>query len=230
MGCNAPTATPAPPGRHDVLRPVLVIVAVFALLGLLLSSDALFGWVERLLDIARPLIGAHPYGGAALFILVSALSAMLAFFSSAVLVPVAVVAWGPFGTVALLWAGWLLGGLVSYAIGRYLGLPVVRALVPSRQLATYRERFSARASFTLVLLLQLGLPSEVPGYLLGLARVRVAVYLPALALAELPFAVGTVLLGEGVVQRRIALVLGLGAAAAIASLLVIRLLHRRLTP
>lgn len=215
---------------HHGLRRALGLVALCALLGLLLSSDALFGWVERLLDAARPLIGAHPYGGAALFVVLSALSAMLAFFSSAVLVPVAVVAWGPWGTVALLWAGWLLGGVVSYTIGRYLGLPVVRALVPGRALTAYRERFSARASFGLVLLLQLGLPSEVPGYLMGLTRVRIAVYLPALALAELPFAVGTVLLGESIVERRVALLLGLGAAAAAASLLLIRLVHRRLVP
>lgn len=214
-------------GHHALWRALGIVVAC-ALLALLLSSDALFGWVERLLGAARPIIGAHPWGGAVLFLLLSALSAMLAFFSSAVLVPVAVVAWGPFGTVALLWGGWLLGGVVSYLIGRYLGLPAVRALVRSPRLETYRQRFSARASFGLVLLLQLGLPSEVPGYLMGLSRVRIAVYLPALALAELPFAVGTVLLGESIVQRRIALLVGLGVAAAAVSLLLLRLLRRRL--
>ena len=59
--------------------------------------------------------------GKLVFVLVSALSAMLAFFSSAVVVPVAVYAWGNATTLALLWGAWLLGGIGSYVVGRTLG-------------------------------------------------------------------------------------------------------------
>ena len=221
---TAPSAHRHPPA----LGRALAVVVACAVLALLLSSDVLFGFAERLLAAADRVIAAHPAGGLALFVVVSALSAMLAFFSSAVLVPVAVLAWGPLGTIALLWVAWIVGGLASYAIGRYVGLPLVRRLVPARQIAAYRARFTARATFPIVLLLQLALPSEVPGYLLGLGRVRVGIYLSALALAELPFAVGTVLLGKSIVERRLALLIGLGVVAALAGLGAIRLLHRRL--
>jgi hypothetical protein len=46
------------------------------------------------LDASRNIIAAHPVGGAIVFIGLAALSAMLGFVSSAVLVPAAVYAWG----------------------------------------------------------------------------------------------------------------------------------------
>ena len=51
--------------------------------------------------------------GAVLFVVMSAAAAMLAFFSTAVLVPVAVVTWGQTGTFVLLWVGWILGGVCA---------------------------------------------------------------------------------------------------------------------
>jgi hypothetical protein len=44
--------------------------------------------------------------GAVVFVLLSAVSAMLAFFSSALLVPAAVFAWGNTLAVGLLWLGY----------------------------------------------------------------------------------------------------------------------------
>ena len=68
--------------------------------------------------------------------MLAALSAMLAFFSSVVVVPVASHQWGPVATVALLWMGWLLGGTMAYAIGRFLGSRVVRQVVSAGESST----------------------------------------------------------------------------------------------
>lgn len=65
----------------------------------------------------------------------------------------------------------------------------------------YKPLLDKQPSFGSVLLFQLALPSEIPGYLLGLARYPLPRYLAALMLAELPYAVGTVLLGIGFVNR-----------------------------
>jgi uncharacterized membrane protein YdjX (TVP38/TMEM64 family) len=81
---------------------------------------------------------------------------------------VAVYTWGEPLSVALLWSGWLLGGVIAYSIGRFLGRPIVTWLTANaglRQLERYLRRDSA---FFLVLLFQLALPSEIPGYVLGL--------------------------------------------------------------
>jgi uncharacterized membrane protein YdjX (TVP38/TMEM64 family) len=184
-----------------------------------------------LLRIANAIQGAaldHPVWAVVAVLLFTALSAMLAFVSSAVIAPFMASTWGTARAGLLLWSGWLLGGALSYAVGRYLGRPVIQRLVSSSLLARYEERISHRTPFGLVLLFQLALPSEVPGYLLGLMRYPFARYLVSLALAELPFAVATVFLGAGVMQRKVPLVLGVGFATAMLSAWTYHTLHRRL--
>lgn len=211
------------PAEHKI-RALLLLAACLLIAGLL-SSDKIFGLLERLLAAAEPTITAHPVAGALLFLLLSALSAMLAFFSSAVLVPLAVLSWGVSGTILLLWAGWILGGLAAYTLGRALGRPIIRSLASARWAIELGDRLSARAPFAIIFLLQLALPSEIPGYLFGLARVRLGVYLLALALAEVPFAIGTVLLGESIVERRVLLLVALGAGGVVLGLVAMRLLR-----
>jgi uncharacterized membrane protein YdjX (TVP38/TMEM64 family) len=92
----------------------------------------------------------------------------------------------------------------------------------------YAERISSSAGFLTILLFQLGLPSEIPGYVLGAIRYRFLTYLAALAIAELPFAVGAVYLGEGFLQRDYVLLIGVGIAAVALSAFAFRHLHRRL--
>lgn len=199
--------------------------AVLALVG---TSDDLHRALLEVLAEASKLIAERPVLGAVLFVLLSALSAMLAFVSSAVLVPVALYAWGETVCAALLWLGWILGGATAYTLGRWLGRPVVRWLLPSETLDRYEDRLSTATPFGLIVLLQLALPSEVPGYLLGLVRYPFWRYLLALALAELPYAVGTVYLGESFLERRLVLLLALGAAGGVLMFLAVRTLHRRL--
>ena len=227
-----PDAVTTPPSSLHVPPPnrqrALAVVLVFVLLAALLTSDTLYAQLQRLLAAAEPSMVAHPVGGPVVFVLASALSAMLAFFSSAVLVPAAVHGWGKPVTVALLWLGWFIGGLCAYGIGRTLGRPMLRTIGSEKVTAFYRQRLSSHVGLPIVLLLQLALPSEIPGYLCGLLRVRLWIYLTALALAELPFAVGTVWIGESILQREGGWLIGLGVLAAIASGYALKLLHQRL--
>ncbi|RKH06676.1 TVP38/TMEM64 family protein [Corallococcus carmarthensis] len=199
-------------------------------LALLASSDTFQSLLRRVLDAAAPVIAAHPFWGAVLFVLLSALSAMLAFFSSALLLPVALDAWGKSVCALLLWAGWMLGGACAYGIARAWGRPILRRLTSPRLLAHYEERISRHASFGLVLLFQLAVPSEIPGYVLGLARYGLRRYLLVLALAELPYAVGTVYLGASFLEQRITVLLGLGAAGILFGVAAFHLLRKRLGP
>lgn len=189
------------------------MLALVAAAAAALSQDGIHAQLMQVLDAAGPVIAAHPRLGAVVFVVLSAVSAMLAFFSSAVLVPVALVVWDRWITIALLWLGWLLGGVIAYGIGRGLGRPLINTVGSARLIAFYQRRVSAGMRFPTVLLLQFALPSEIPGYLLGILRVRFRIYLAALALVELPYAVGTVLLGESIVQQRAEWLLVLGAAA-----------------
>jgi uncharacterized membrane protein YdjX (TVP38/TMEM64 family) len=162
------------------------------------------------------------------FLVLSALSAMLAFFSTAVLVPVALSTWGKALTLLLLWGGWTLGGVMAYSIGRFLGRPVVKTFLPEATVSRFEERISERTPFGLVLLFQLALPSEIPGYVLGLVRYRFLKFLGALMLAELPYAVGTLYLGASFLERQPLTLIALGVAGALLMALAILALRKRL--
>lgn len=223
------SARPAPARPSSTIwKRAGVLLLLCAAVALVASSEGMHGWLLRGITVASELMTERPVLGTALFVLLAALSAMLAFFSSAVLVPVAVYTWGRTAAMFLLWLGWTLGGFASYGIGRFLGRPVVRTLLSGGTLARYEDRISKHSSFGRVLLLQLALPSEVPGYLLGLVRYRFWKYALALMLVELPYAVGTIYLGVGFLERRLPLLLVLGAAGVLLMIFAFTVLHRRL--
>jgi uncharacterized membrane protein YdjX (TVP38/TMEM64 family) len=209
-------------------RRFLILGCLALLIAIAVFSRGVHAALLDLLGGAQALAVDHPLLAALLALLFAAASAMLVFLSTAAIAPVLVYTWGPAGALLLLWSGWLLGGACSYAIGRLLGRPVVRRLVSPGLLDRYEQQITGRMPFGLVVLFQLALPSEVPGYLLGLVRYAFPRYLLALGLAELPYAVATVLLGAGLVERRVGLLIPVGAAAALLSLSAFSLLHRRL--
>jgi uncharacterized membrane protein YdjX (TVP38/TMEM64 family) len=219
----------APPVRLSAAwQRGLVLLLLCGALVLIVSSDALHGWLMRLLAAGGELIGERPVLGAAVFVVLSALSAMLAFFSTAVLVPVALSTWGKALTLLLLWLGWTLGGVTAYTIGRFLGRPVVTVFLAEATVSRFEERISKRTPFSLVLLFQLALPSEIPGYVLGLVRYRFWWYLASLMLAELPYAVGTLYLGASFLDRQPLMLVALGVAGATLMAAAIFALRKRL--
>jgi uncharacterized membrane protein YdjX (TVP38/TMEM64 family) len=217
-----------PSWRSAWTRALALILFVLAL-ALVATVDAVHAAVSDLLAAAAAIIEAHPVLGTTLFVIFSAISAMLAFVSSAVLVPVAVYTWGEPLSMLLLWVGWILGGMSAYAVGRVLGRPVVASLASDAALNRYERQVSAHAPFGLVLLFQIALPSELPGYLLGLVRYDFARYLLALAIAEAPYAVVTVYLGATFLERRPAILISVGAGVLAFSAIAFLLLRKRLS-
>lgn len=215
--------------RGQVWRRAVILALLCVTLAALASSDALHAALLELLAVIEQLITHHPKTGALLFIAFAALSAMLAFVSVAVIVPVAVYTWGEPLSILLLWSGWLLGGLCTYATGRYLGRPIVIWLTANAGLRQLERYLRCNASFVLVLLFQLALPSEIPGYALGLVRYSLPRYLLSLALAELPYALATIQLGASFVERRSFMVLGLGLSLMLLSVVAFALLRKKLT-
>jgi uncharacterized membrane protein YdjX (TVP38/TMEM64 family) len=209
------------------LRALVLLVLVAGLL-VLAWSDPVHSAVLQVFEEAKQIIEEHPLVGALVFTVLSALAAMLAFFSSAVLVPAAVYAWGPVVCAALLWTGWMLGGVLSYGLAYHFGEPVMRWLAPGKSIEKYLVKIRDHVTFGFILLFQLALPSEIPGLVLGLARFPIRRYLMALAVAELPYAVGTTLLGASFVSRQFGLLLALGVLAVLSATLLGRALRKRL--
>jgi uncharacterized membrane protein YdjX (TVP38/TMEM64 family) len=201
-------------------------LAVLVSLGLLfVLAEPVHAWLLSLFDAAAALIGDRDTWGMAVFVLLAAISAMVAFLSSAVLVPVAIQAWGPTTCFMLLWIGWFTGGLAGYAIGRYLGRPAVELLVRPETLERYEGWTTSGKTLVPMLLVQLAIPSDLASYLFGLVRCRFAVFAAALALAEIPYALGAVFLGASFLDRRILPLAVLGIIGVLISAWAVHRLH-----
>ena len=183
-------------GSNPQPRRVAALMVLVVIAGLVVASDTLHDRMSEIVLWAERVIARAPMAGMLAFVMLSMLSAMVAFFSSGLLAPVAIVAWGKAGTLALLWLGWMLGGAMTYAIGRYLGRSAAGTMVGAETLSTWEHRVSSRSHFRHVLLFQIAMPSEIPGYVLGVLRYRFRNYIAVLALTEIPYAVAVVYLGE----------------------------------
>jgi uncharacterized membrane protein YdjX (TVP38/TMEM64 family) len=199
------SGTSTEPSRISRRLPLIIIAVVIA--ALLAYSEEIHQQVVRAIALAEPVIRDLPVLGAALFVVLAALSAMLVFFSGLLLVPIGIQVWGPAGTFLLLWAGWFLGGVITYSIGRHFGRPVVLRMLSEEKMARYENRVPASSSFVAATLTQLVLPSDISGYFFGMLGYRAQIYLGSLALAELPYAFGTVYLGNAFVERQYVLLL-----------------------
>jgi len=216
-------------GRHGaVWRRAAFLALLCIALAAITASGELHAALLDVLAASKTVIVAHPVQGALLFVLLAAISAMFAFVSIAIVMPVAVYVWGEALSMLLLWLGWILGGAVAYGIARYLGRPVVQWLTADRTLRRIERRIHPDTPFRLILLFQLGLPSEIPGYVLGLAKYPLGKFLLALALAELPYTIATVYLGAGFVSAQSGFVLAIGLSIALLSVGAFYLLRRNL--
>jgi uncharacterized membrane protein YdjX (TVP38/TMEM64 family) len=202
-------------------RRIIIVGVIIVVIGLATASEALHDRMADIIVWIEGIIARAPLAGMVAFVLLAMISAMLAFFSSAFLTPVAVYAWGTWACVALLWTGWLLGGIAAFAIGRLFGRRVTAVLVGEEPLARWTAQLGASTRFRHILLFQAVVPSEIPGYLLGTLNYRFPPYLLALAITEIPYAVAAVYLGESFLEGRSEIVI----AAGVAVLLLAALMH-----
>ncbi len=218
-------ASATEPGRtvgQERRRRLALLMLAVATAALVASSTGLHQQVVEWIALAEPVIAAHPVWGAVVFTGLSALGAILIFVSSWLLVPIGVQAWGPWWCFALLLTGWFIGGVVTYSIGRFLGRPVVRRLLPDALISRYEGRIPSGGRFLPALLVSVSVPSDIGGYFFGLVKYPARIYFPALLLAELPYGLGAVMLSDAFLQRRLALMLIVVAATGLVLLLVWR--------
>lgn len=199
------------------------------LVALLLHSAAFNNFVDEATNWTRGFIKSNPVAGAVVFFLFSALSAMLAFASSVVLVPSANLVWGKFITFLLLWGGWIAGAIAAFGIGR-LAFPVLTRLGYKEKLEKYQQFVSKHMKFWAVLLFCMAVPSEVPGYLFGGAHYPFLKFIIAIAIAESIYAVGVIIAGEGLLAAKPSLLLtavGMLIVIAVAAGFGLRMLKKR---
>ena len=212
--------------RHSLQRRIVIVGTFIILAGLFTASDTLHDRTEEIIVWTEGAISQAPLLGMLVFIGLAMLSAMVAFFSSAVFAPVGVYAWGKAGCLALLWVGWLLGGILSFCIGRFFGRTAVGMLISEEKLAGWERELSERSRFIHVLLFQAAVPSEIPGYVLGILRYRFVLYLAALAITELPYAIAAVYLGESFLKGESTLFILLGVVVILSGVFLLHIFRK----
>jgi uncharacterized membrane protein YdjX (TVP38/TMEM64 family) len=217
----------SPVHARAVWRSAVVIAVLAVGLAAIGQSDTVHAALTDVLERSRLIIAGYPVAGPLLFVALAALSAMLAFASVAVLLPVAIVTWGEPLSILLLWLGWQIGGACTYAAGRFFGRPAFRWLAADSLLQRFERHLGPSTPFGVVLLFQLALPSEIPGYVLGLVRYSLPRYLLALGFVELLYTVAAVHLGAGFVERRAGTVIATGVAVAAFSVVSFYVLRRK---
>lgn len=209
-----------PPRRLAWLALAVLVIGAVA------ASDPARAGVQAVVSWAQGLIAGAPVAGVVVFVVLSALSAMFAFLSSGVLAPVAIVTWGKGGTFLLLWLGWLLGGTLTYAVGRYFGRSVAGVLAGATPIAVAEAYVRDRTHLLHVLLFQVAIPSEILGYVLGILRYRFVNYLAVLAITEIPYALAVVYLGSSFLEGRGVTFVVIGLSALGVSVGLFALLRR----
>ena len=133
-----PAATAAPPAHHPLAsRRALLVAVLAALLALVLFAEQAREPMLELAGVIQRVEAAHPLTAMLLVVLFAAVSAMLAFVSTAAIAPFLATTFGTPVAGLLLWSGWLLGGMLAYAIGRTLGRSVTHRLPSAAQRTRY---------------------------------------------------------------------------------------------
>lgn len=207
------------------------------IIGVLLIVVAALIWnfpaVERFFTLAIEFFKSNavrnPAAAVVVFVGLSALSAMFSPLSSVPLVPFAVAVWGNAFTFWTLLAGWMIGGMATYAIGRYATYPILKNFKFYKNFDHYQAQFSATTKFELVLLFRLALPAEIPGYVLGSLRYSFWKYLVATFISELVIVVPVVFGGKALLDQNEPLFIGLVIAGIITFSIFLTLLSRALS-
>ena len=163
--------------------------------------------------------------GAATFVLLAALSAMLSPFSSIPVVPIALVIWGPMLTSLMLLAGWLLGGMLAYGIGWKFGYPLVSSFIPHEKIDRWSKQLERKVSIFLVLAFRIMTPSET-GYIFGILKYPFWIYVLVTILSEIPFAFAISYAGSAILEKE-QQIFWLLAIASVAFLALVYQAYRR---
>lgn len=141
--------------------------------GWVLVAFAAGVWLARAIEPeARALLGAHQALGAAAFVATSVLAVLVPVMSNLPLVPLAVLAFGPAATAAMLLAGWLVGSALSFLLGRHARASLLERWPSLERHADIDRLVVAEHRVLSLVLLRMTFPVDVLSLALGLFSPR----------------------------------------------------------
>ncbi|HEX8591460.1 MAG TPA: VTT domain-containing protein, partial [Candidatus Paceibacterota bacterium] len=127
--------------------------------------------------------------GLLIYILLAAVTTVLAPLSNLPFIPIASALWGPPIAALASVLGWGLGGMIAFALSRKYGRPLVERFIPTDKLAQVEKRIPKERQFWPIFFLSMVFPTDVLSYTLGLFKeVSWRIYPVAMVLGNIPFA------------------------------------------
>jgi uncharacterized membrane protein YdjX (TVP38/TMEM64 family) len=220
---------PADPARKKLPLVPLAVAAVVVLAGAWLVLRELHlnpvALKDRMMDLVR---GAGPWVFFAAEAVLPALGAPLIAFNL-VAGEAFVPQLGLPGVIAAALAAIAVNLALSYWLARYAVRPLLARLAAGYGYAIPRLTANNALSVTLLLRLTPGPPYCLQSYLLGLAEVPFRLYLITSWICLLPWSIGALVLGEGVMNGNFKLALG-GLAVLAGAVLLVQRLRRAYAP
>jgi uncharacterized membrane protein YdjX (TVP38/TMEM64 family) len=191
---------------------ILPIVALLTIAIIFWSSISLQNFFFEIVEITAKFIESNPILGINIFIILSAMAAILSPLSTAPFIPIAIPIWGETLTIIFLTTGWLLGGIAAYLIGRFAGHPVLKYFVSEKKILTLEYQLNKDTSLWHIILFRIMTPSELTSYLLGIVRYNFKHYLIATLISEAIFAILIINISDSIINQDrfvfLALILG----------------------
>ncbi len=119
-------------------------------------------------DRIQGLLADHTALGVAAFLATSAVAVLMPLLTNLPLVPLAVLAWGPWWTAALLLTGWTIGAVLAFALGRHARAATLRYFPSVQRHADVDRLIHPQHRLLSLVLLRMTFPVDVLSYSLGL--------------------------------------------------------------
>ncbi len=156
-------------------------------LALFVAGVALARWYAEPIEAA---LAAHGTAGVVVFVVTSAVAVLMPAMTNLPLVPLAVLAWGPWWTALLLLLGWSGGSALSFVLGRQARDLILRRFPSVQRHADIERLIHPRQRMASLVLLRMTFPVDVLSYALGLFSPRTTLAQNTLAtvIGAAPFA------------------------------------------
>jgi uncharacterized membrane protein YdjX (TVP38/TMEM64 family) len=176
------------------LRPALTWAdwwpSVRAGLGVVVLFAAAVVLVRQFAAPIQAVVSEHSRLGIVVFVATSALAVLMPLLTNLPLLPVAVLAWGPWWTALLLLLGWVAGAASSFWLGRHARAAILRRFPSVGRHADIDRLIHPQHRLVSLVMLRMTFPVDVLSYALGLFSRRTTLAENALstAIGGAPFA------------------------------------------
>lgn len=149
-------------------------------------------WLARVYAVPlQAALAEHALLGAVVFFASAVVAVLMPMLTNLPLLPVAVLAWGPAWTAALLLSGWIVGAAIAFALGRHARAQILKRLPSVQRHAGIDRLVHPRHRLASLVLLRMSFPVDVLSYALGMfsSQTTAAQNATSTALGAAPFAV-----------------------------------------